>query len=342
MTYAPPPPPVSAPDPQPLAEGPSTPVPYGSGLAHVRGPWRGILAILLLVVAFLIVSTVLQFGAIYIDIASGALDPEDLLSGAIGFTPALLLSTNISLALMIPISLLLQRWLFGVRFRWMSSVEGRFRWRWMGRLALIIVPVWAVYIGATFLIEPLPDVRLDVSTILLLAIVLFTTPLQAAGEEYGTRGLVQRAAGSWFRNTSVAFVVGTLVSCALFGLAHLAGDPWLIAYYFLFGVSMSLASRWSGGLEAPILIHTVNNVFIFLPAVLFGQLDEGIDRSDGAGGPFILLPIVICLLGAALTAWWARRNNVARLGMPPLTVKQERIADAQFHRPHVDPQQPPL
>ena len=33
-------------------------------------------------------------------------------------------------------------------------------------------------------------------SIALLIIMLLTTPLQAAGEEYGTRGLIMRAAGS--------------------------------------------------------------------------------------------------------------------------------------------------
>lgn len=339
MTYAPPPP---TPAPMPVARSSATH--YGHGLAHVRGWWRGAVAIVLLVLAFLIVSTVLQFGAIFIDVATGATTFDEVASGAIGFTPALLLATNLSLAAMIPVSLLLQRWLFGVRFRWLSSVEGRFRWRWMARLAIIIVPVWALYIGASFLVEPLPAIRFDSTVVAMLAIVVLTTPLQAAGEEFGARGLIQRAAGSWFRNPTVSFIVGTLMSGALFGLAHLAGDPWLIAYYFLFGVSMSLASRWSGGLEAPVLIHTVNNVFIFLPAVLLGQLEEGIDRSEGAGGPFILLPIAICLAAAGVTAWWARRNRVARLGVPPLTVPQER-AEAERLRyvppaPSADPPVP--
>ncbi|MGV8884560.1 MAG: CPBP family intramembrane glutamic endopeptidase [Microbacteriaceae bacterium] len=319
MTYAPPP--LAPPATRPAALAPTA---YGHGLAHVRGPWRGIVAILMLVVAFLVVSTALQLGGIVFDIAVGNTTVEQLAAGQIGFTPAILLTTNVSLAAMIPISMLLQRWLFGVRFRWLLSVEGRFRWRWMARLALIIVPVWAIYIGASFLVEPLPAIRFDASTVALIVIVILTTPLQAAGEEFGTRGLVQRATGSWFRNSTVSFIVGTLFSGALFGLAHLAGDPWLIAYYFLFGVSMSIAARWSGGLEAPILIHTVNNVFIFLPAVLFGQLDEGIDRSDGAGGPFVLLPIGMCLLAAAITAWRARRNGVMLEGVPPLTVPQER------------------
>ena len=303
---------------------PPAPLTYDHALSPVRGWWRGALAIVLLVIGYLVVSTVLGGIAIVIDLGLGNLTQEDLLAGTIGFTPALMLLNNLSLAALIPIALLLQRWLFGVRFRWLFSVQGGLRWRWLGRIALIIVPLWVVYLGVTFLLDPSGTIRLDGTAIALLVIVLLTTPLQAAGEESGARGLIQRSAGSWFRNPTAAFVVGTLISGALFCLAHLAGDPWLIAYYFLFGVSMSVAARYTGGLEAPIVVHATNNVLLFIPAVLYGQLSEGIDRSEGAGGPFIILPMVMCVLAAVVSWWWGRRNGVITRAVPPLTVKQER------------------
>jgi membrane protease YdiL (CAAX protease family) len=207
--------------------------------------------------------------------------------------------------------MLLQWVFFGVRPRWILSVVGRFRWRWLGRLALVIVPVWAVYVGATFLLGPAGELRVDATALALLAVVVLTTPLQAAGEEVGLRGLVQRSVGSWFAGPRLAFAVSTAVSALVFGALHFAGDPWLIAYYVLFGVAMSIAAHRTGGLEAPILIHATNNTLLFLPAVLFGQLAEGIDRSAGAGGPFILVPMLVVLLGAFLASRLARRARVA-------------------------------
>ena len=156
---------------------------------------------------------------------------------------------------------------------------------------------------------------------------MLTTPLQAAGEEYGARGLIQRSAGSWFRSPVAAFLVGTLISGAVFALAHLAADPWLIAYYFIFGVSGSIAARGTGGLEAPVLVHAVNNVLILIPAALLGQLEKGIDRSAGAGGPFILVPIAMCLAAALFSTWWARRNGIVTSAEPaPTTVGAARRA----------------
>ena len=287
-------------------------VTYDHALSRIRGVWRGVVAILLLVIGFLLLSIVIGGIGIGIEIARGAITLEQINSGLVPFTPGVLLSTNIALALTIPLAMGLQRLFFGARIGTLASVTGRFRWKWMGRLALIIVPVWIVYIGASFLIEPVEFAAIDATVLIMIAIVILTTPLQAAGEEYGARGLIQRSAGSWFQNPVVAFVVSTLIASSLFALSHLAGDPWLIAYYFIFGVSMSLAARGTGGLEAPILIHATNNVLIFLPAVLLGQLDAGIDRSAGTGGPFMLIPMALCLAAAGVSTLWARRNRVQR------------------------------
>ena len=298
--------PVSAPEPS----GPTVPVTYDRALSGIPGAWRGGVAIVLLVVGFLLLQIVIGGVGIVIEVARGALTLDELASRVVPITPGVLLSTNISLALLIPLAMGLQRWLFGAKVGTLASVAGRFRWKWMGRLALVIVPVWVVYLGLGFLLDPGADVQVDGAALALIAIVILTTPLQAAGEEFGARGLIQRSVGSWFRNPVAAFVVSTLIASSFFALAHLAGDPWLIAYYFVFGASMSIAARGTGGLEAPVLMHATNNVLIFLPAVLLGQLDQGIDRSAGTGGPFMLVPMALCLAAAGISTLWARRNRV--------------------------------
>jgi len=298
---------------------------YDHSLHGTGRPWRGIVAIVVLMATLLLLSLVFGAIAIAYEIFTGGMDfndPDSLLA----ITPAVLLSSNLALAAMIPLSMGLQRLLFGVPVRHIFSVAGAFRWRWLGRLALIIVPVWIVYIAVSFALEPGGEIRIDGTALALLAVVVLTTPLQAAGEEFGFRGLIQRSVGSWFRHPTVAFAVSTLISGALFGAVHFAADPWLIAYYFLFGVSASIAARFTGGLEAPVLIHVVNNVLIFVPAVLLGQLAEGIDRSEGAGGPFMLLPIAVVLGAAALSGWWARRSGVQIRAPRPLTVAESRPA----------------
>jgi membrane protease YdiL (CAAX protease family) len=307
--------------PVPLAgpvAAPDVPRRYGHALTGLRGAtWRGILAILAFVVGFLLLSATVGSIGLIIDVSTGTITPEQLQSAAIPITPSVLLFTNLALVLAIPLATLLQWGFFGVRPRFLSSVEGRFRWRWAGRLALVVLPVWAVYVLVLFLLEPGGEVRLDGTAIALIAIVLLTTPLQAAGEEYGMRGLVQRSVGGWFRSPRAALIVGAVISGVLFCSAHFAGDPWLIAYYFLFGVAMSVAAWGTGGIEAPIVIHAINNVCIFLPAAVLGGLDQGIDRSAGSGGPIMLVPMAMVFIGAAIAVWWGRRSKVVVEAVPP-------------------------
>ena len=305
----------------PLPERP--PVPYHHGLRDTGGPWRGIVALVLGGIAFFVLSLVFGVVAFGIEFATGRLDPSDA-SSLTTMTPVILAATNLSLAALIPVSMLLQRWLFGVRMGALSSIAGRFRWRWLGRVALVLVPVFVVYIVVSFLLDPSGEVRVDGEVIAFLVIVLLTTPLQSAGEEYGFRGLVQRSVGSWFRDTRVALVVGAILSSSLFALAHLAADPWLIAYYFVFGLSATISARLTGGLEAPVLMHALNNTLLFIPTALLGQMSESMDRSDGTGGPFMILPMAVMLGSALLTGWWARRHRVATTAPRPLTAPEER------------------
>ena len=276
--------------------------------------WKGLVAIVLLVIGYVIVSLVTGLAAISLDLATGRIDEEALLQGRIVITPALLLSINLSAAIMIPLSMLLQWWLYGQPVRWMHSVRGHLRWGLLARLALIIVPVWLVYVGLSIFVFPQPPGgAFTAESAALLAIVLLTTPLQSAGEEYGARGLIARATGSWFADARVALVISTVVSATIFMLAHGAADPWLILYYFGFGVAMSIVVWRTGGLEVATLIHLVNNVLLFTFAIVSGQdLAAGLDRSSGSGGSFMLIPLVVLAATVAVVWWWTRRHDVSR------------------------------
>ncbi|RUR03370.1 CPBP family intramembrane glutamic endopeptidase [Labedella endophytica] len=291
---------------------------YDHALRVAPAWWRGVVAIVLLVVGFLILSVVLGGLGVVVDLATGTYTLEDLAAGSIVLTPWTMLANNLSLAALWPLAMLLQWWLFGVRPGWMSSVEGRFRWRWVGRLALVIVPVWAVYVGVSYLFSPTDAIVIDGTVIAMVLVVILTTPLQSAGEEYGARGLIQRSVGSWFARPMVAFVAGVIISGAIFASAHLAGDPWLIAYYFVFGASLSVAARGTGGLEAPVLIHVTNNVLLLVPTALMSQTDMVFQREAGTAGPFMLIPMTLCVAAALFSTWWAKRNGVTTTApLPP-------------------------
>lgn len=279
--------------------------------------WKGLLMIVSFVAAYLVVSLVLQVGAIGIDVARGRVSTSDLIGGKLTLTPTLLLSVNLTNAAAIPISMLLQRAFFGQRRRWLHSVVGAFRWRLLGRAALIVVPIWAIYLAITLLASPERPVRPSGEAVVLLVIVVLTTPLQAAGEEYGARGLIARGAGSWVAGRGGALVVSTLVSSVIFMLAHGAGDPWLIGFYFFFGVTLSLVTWRTGGLEVAVLLHTTNNLIAFGSGIILGEdLSSALDRSNGTGSPAVLIPAGALLLSVVGVWLWARLTKVTRTFTP--------------------------
>ena len=232
-------------------------------------------------------------------------------------SPALLVAVNLSNAASIPLSMLLQRAFFGQRGRWLSSVTGRFRWRVLGRGALVALPFWAVYLAITLAFAP-ESVKTPSGTYLaLLVVVLLTTPFQAAGEEFGARGLITRGAGSWFASPRLALLAGTVLSGAVFTLAHGAGDPWLIAFYFFFAVVLSLLTWRTGGLELAVLLHAANNLVAFGGLVLLQEDTSSVfDRGAGSAGPSVLLPGVILLLSAGALWLWASRSGLQRTYAP--------------------------
>lgn len=279
--------------------------------------WKGVITIVALLITILVASFVFTLIAGIIDLATGQLDFEAAMEGEIGMSPLMLLATNLSLITLAALALIFHRFLFRQRIGALNSVAGRFRWTW---LLWSLIPIgigFAIYI--TLLVvssdwdayAPLP-VGL---TIFYLAVVLLTTPFQAAAEEYVFRGVIQRIAGSWVRGPIPSLILGTAVSSVLFAAAHLAGDPWLILYYWLFGVFLSLLAHYSGGLEAPIVIHAINNVALFVTATFSGEIAQEIDRSAGAGGPFMLIPVAAILVVSAAAIVLARVRRVQMYGV---------------------------
>lgn len=293
---------------------------YHDALSEPRRPWWiAALALATFAGSTVLVSVLLSFAAIEVDLLLGLTDSESVASGAIVITPTLFIANNLVLAALIPISMLLQWAFYGVRPRWMLSVTGTWRWYLVRRSALFIVPIFLLYTGAGLalaaveLIETPPSAT---TTAMLIAIVL-TTPLQAAGEEFGFRGFISRTVGSWSSRSNVSFVIGTIVASIVFALVHFAADPWLIAYYLVFAVGMSLIVRATGGLEIAVLIHTLNNVLLLIPAVVLSSLEESLDRSVGSAGPVALVPMAIIAIITLIVLRWAPRRGVVASAPPP-------------------------
>lgn len=328
--WAPPPPPGWAPPPQgwtppppgwtpppldprrlPAHLQPALPVEDRDYYAFWRAPrmrwWKGILAVLMATFLFLAVSTTAQFIGWSIDGAdlSVLLDQEIPPVG-----PGFFLGNNIALALCIPIAMLTAWACVQQSPKWLSSVVGGIRWRWLGRMALFLAPVWIVVIGASHLLGPLDDVRVRDHTLVMIVGILLTTPLQAAGEEYLVRGLLGRVVGSWFRSPAFGFVASTVVTALVFMAMHGAGDPWLNAFYLVFAAVGSWLTWRTGGLEAAIAIHAIHNTvsMALLPFIDFSDL---FNREEGVGDVTVLIPMALLLVGAGIVEFLHRRHPQA-------------------------------
>ncbi len=269
---------------------------------------RGIAALVLLLGGMLVFS--LAFGglAFVVESAFGLTDPD---ADETVITPVQLAAGLFSLALLIPWSMLIQRWLYKVEGASLHSVGSLFRFDLMGRSLVVLLPVWAVYMSVFTLLMPYETVHWSTSDLFLMfvAVVVFT-PFQSAGEEYGFRGLAFRIAASWGRGPRVALVLGVVVSSLAFMVVHLAADPWLNLYYFVLGATLALITWRTGGLEIAVVVHAVNNTIAFLLVVVTrSDLAEGMDRSVGAGSPVMLLPCVLMLVITAVVWWRTRRSG---------------------------------
>ena len=297
--------PTTRPVPTPATPGRS---PYGYPLAaRPRQWWRGLLAVLGIVAGMVLG----QLIAVPITLLVRA-DPS--LDGGLTIGPLSFLAINLSLIVLIPVSLLLSKWLYGSAAD-LLSVLGRLRWGLMARAALVVVPVWTLIIGIGLLAGvQVPD---DPAVWALLLVSVLTTPLQAAGEEMAFRGLLLRATATWAPGR-IGLVVGIVVSNLLFALAHFVTDPWMLSYYFIFGASLAVMAWRTGGLEVNILVHAWHNTISFVVGLLtVGSIDALASRNETNPGPAMLLVDALFIGAAAITWVVAHRRGVTRTVLLP-------------------------
>lgn len=283
--------------------------------------WKAALAIVLIPVAYVASTFTLTWGltAVSESFGLGLVAPETPGDGVVTMSPALLLASNLALGLLIPVSLGLQRLLFGQPGRWMHSVHGHFRWKLALTLAGVLIPVWIVYGIIWTMMNPEaagvngPPATLA-STAVLFVIVLLTSPLQAAGEEYAARGLLARSFGSFTTQRTVSLLLALLAPNLMFTVVHGLADPLMVAYTFSVGLACAVITWRTGGIEGAVALHAVNNTILFLVASFFSS-EVTIDRSSGHGE--VMLPGTLLMLLTAAGVWlWARRRGIARSAEP--------------------------
>ncbi|WP_052423604.1 CPBP family intramembrane glutamic endopeptidase [Nonomuraea candida] len=287
---APPPGPYGAPAPgQPYPGQPQSwflPVPRGARFDHLARtpatrPWQAIVGTLVVGVGFFVIGIVVVFASMLVAVLFGLPSPIDPATGVPEGTPFGLSMTLLSIApvllLVFGTAALIQRRRPGT----LSSVAGRLRWSWMlscGGLAVL-----ALVLGQTVQWLVLSAAGLDAELfgwagwqvfLPLLAVIVLLVPFQAAAEEYVFRGWFMQAVGAHVRNP----VWGILIGSALFASLH--GYSWAgLLDVFAFGAVMAWLAVRTGGLEAPIALHVINNVVAFGVSAAAGNLEDALDQA---------------------------------------------------------------
>lgn len=307
--------------PHRLPDLPGVPTEYHQLL---RGPrhrwWRPLLSIVIVVASLLMVVIAISGIAAAVVVGAGGDLEEWMDSAASGrMSPSAFLSTNLMLAALIPVSLFAIWVGHTVNPRWLQSVTARFRWGWFARCLAVLVPLWLAYLAIGTLVDGLPEGGRSKEWAALLVIMLLTTPLQCAGEELLFRGWVMQSTGSWFAHRWVALAVPIVVSCLTFGAAHGSSDPWIFADLAVFAVCACLLTWRTGGLEAAIALHIVNNMLVMALSLTLGGFDEGFIDGDTKGSPLpVLTSVVIMSIAYALVSWQARRAGIQRRSTPQI------------------------
>lgn len=217
-----------------------------------------------------------------------------------------------SLIILIPVAMLSSWIVNGIRPRYLSSVAGGMRWRWLLRCLMITVPVWIVFLGLQLWLgwdyQPKPQ-----HWGALLVLVIIGIPFQSAGEEYAFRGIIVQNVGAWFNNRMVALGVSVIPSIALFALAHGSMHLLVLADLALFALSSILLLWRTGGLEASIALHATNNVMLMIVTILFGGWADAFVSAGTTGTIWMVLGnIPVYGVPIALILWQAKRTRLQR------------------------------
>jgi len=305
--------------------GPAAPAGHRYDELHLRGPsgtWRPLVGVLLVTVLFFAGQFVLTglFGVFLLVTSRDSHEIAARLSGD-PVTPVFLAYVNLGWALAIPAVLLVALLLHHQRPGLVASVAGRLRWGWLAICLGIAFVALALAVAVSGMLPDQGAGTIDTDGGVnpwtsavrdFLLVIVLLTPLQAAGEEYVFRGYLAQAFGGLASRLGAwaSATVAVVVPAALFALAHGLGQDLPIFFdRFAFGVVAGLLVVLTGGLEAGIAMHVLNNFVAFGLALAFGDMTEALQPSDGTwwAVPVTLVQSVGYLL---LAVWTARRLGV--------------------------------
>jgi len=269
-------------------------------LATDRVWWRHLLGALLIVVGWLV------GGAVVYGVGDLAAPLSPRAALALDFA---------AVAVLLPVTWLATLVSQGRRPGTLSSVTGRLRWALLARCLVPAATVAAVLGAVTVMVDQAPVASAAASEVLrTLAALVLLVPVQAAAEEYVFRGYLLQAFGRLPggrrppgpRAMRVGAWPAILAQAVLFAALHGWGTPWGFTDLVFFGVVCGWLTVRTGGLEAAIALHALNNLSAVALLALTGDLTITQTAAD-LPWQMVAIDVPVMLLYAFAVARLARR-----------------------------------
>ncbi len=220
--------------------------------------------------------------------------------------PEGLAATHLALSTLLVIAWLMYRFLHRRESQWLVSVQPGWRVRYLvvclGAAAVVLnAALWASFLlGAPEFGPP------QAGWVAFLLVLLVTSPLQAVAEEVFFRGYLLQTIGS----ASGRAWVGIVASALLFAFFHGSQSPALFVHRFVFGLLAGWLVLRTGGLEAGIAAHVINNLFAFGYALFTGGVaaTKAVSEITWDKAAFDIAGFAVF---AAVAVWVGRRFNLA-------------------------------
>lgn len=278
-------------------------------MPQMQPNWRGLRAVLFLcislvvLVAWFVLSGMLAIAMnwITVDALQNALASADLLVMAF-----------VQMAVVLPLALLLGRYVLKLPFGHHFSVEGRVRWHlFIVALICSTLGMLLFYVGETLLSGSTLSVKLtDISPIALVA-VLLVLPFQCAAEEVIFRGLLLQVCVSWWGNTAWKVGLAVVLSSVCFALIHGEQNPALWLNRFFMGLIFCYMVIKTKGIEACIALHIANNFAFVVLGALTGTLVDDLFVTESSWS--IAIGQIVCtgILAYVIVTLLEKKNVIS-------------------------------
>lgn len=233
--------------------------------------WRSLLGVGLALLLYLLMTPAVSSMVIGVGYFIERPDQPPAEYAAAGYRferPVGMLAQNLAIASLTVVAWFVVLVVHHVRPRWLSSVQPRLRWRYL----LLCVGAAAVLLNGVAWLSSLaggpPAAQPQPQLAAFLVVIVLTSPLQAAAEEYLFRGYLLQALGSLVANPWF----GVVVSSVLFAFFHGGQNLPLFVNRLAFGLLAATLVLKTGGLEAAIGAHVVNNLSAYTTAAFTSSI----------------------------------------------------------------------